>query len=139
MSRKLLTLVAVTDALMLAHWVFAVVAQLGLVHVPPDWMYARYDQPDVIAWNWSFLPLDLAFSAFGAAAVVAARRGDPIWRPLALISLTLTATSGLMAIAYWVIAGQFDPSWFITNLVLLVWPLFFLAALVRRLGADGAR
>ena len=28
---------------------------------PPEWMYANYTDPDVIAWNWSFLPMHLLF------------------------------------------------------------------------------
>jgi hypothetical protein len=63
----------------------------------------------------------------------AARRGDPLWRPLALISLLLTTVAGLMAVAYWTLLGEFDPAWFLPNLVLLVWPLLFVPKIVRDL------
>jgi hypothetical protein len=86
-----------------------------------------------VAWNWSFLPVDLAFSILGLAAVRAARRGNPIWRPLALLSLAFTMVAGGMAVSYWTLLGEFDPSWFLPNLALVIWPLFFLPGLVRDL------
>jgi len=47
----------------------------------------------------------------------------------------LTAASGLMAISYWTVAGEFDGSWFAANLALIAWPLFFLRPLVSQLGS----
>jgi hypothetical protein len=134
MSRSLAASLAITDVLFLAYWSAALLNQVGLLSIPAELMYAGYDNPRVVAWNWSFLPLDLAFSATGLMAVRAARRGDPTWRPLALISLTLTVVAGLMAVAYWAILREFDPSWFLPNLALLIWPLFFLPRLVCDLG-----
>lgn len=133
MSRSLRIALMTTDIAFLAYWLMATLNLVGLIHIPADWMYADYTSPQVIAWNWSFLPLDMAFSGFGLYAVRAERRGDPIWRPLTLISLTLTQVAGLMAVAYWTILGQFDPMWFLPNLALLVWPLVFLPGLVRAL------
>jgi hypothetical protein len=40
-------------------------------------------------------------------------------------------TSGLNAIAFWVIRGDFDPTWWIPNLYLLIYPFFFLPQLLR--------
>ncbi len=96
----------------------AVLLELNIVQVPREVMYADFDQPRVIAWNWSFLPIDLAFSVVGLASVNASRRGKAIWRPLAIISLTLTIAAGGMAISYWTILGEFDPAWFLPNLAL---------------------
>jgi hypothetical protein len=97
-------------------------------------MFADYTVPSVVAWNWSFFPLDLAFSIIGLAAVHASRKGNPIWQPLALISLVLTVVAGGMAVTYWAILRQFDLAWFLPNLLLLIWPLFFIPRLVRNLG-----
>lgn len=138
MSRALAFSLAVTDLVFLAYWSVSLLALAGVIHVPPDAMYAGYDQPRVIAWNWSFLPLDLAFSASGLLAVRAARRGDPIWRPLALISLAFTMAAGGMAIGYWILLGEFNPSWFLPNLTLVVWPLAFLPGLVRETASPPA-
>jgi hypothetical protein len=35
-----------------------------------------------------------------------------------------------MAIAYWTLLAEFDPAWFLPNLALAVWPLFFIGGLV---------
>ncbi len=132
MSRPLAIALTVTDVAFILYWSLAAFSQAGVVHIPPEWMYANYDRPDVIAWNWSFLPMDLAFSVSGLKAVAAARRGDPAWRPFAIVSLTLTMAAGAMAVSYWAILRELDPSWFIANLSLVIWPLFFM----RRLMSD---
>lgn len=137
MSRSLAAALAVTDVMFLAYWLMAGASTAGLIDIPAALMYAGYDQPRVVAWNWSFFPLDLAFSITGLFAVAAHRRGDPLWKPLALISLTLTSVAGLMAVGYWTLLAQFDPSWFLPNLTLAVWPLFFLPGLVCDLGSGG--
>jgi hypothetical protein len=134
MPRSLKLALAVTDVLFLAYWTVSVLAQLGVVHLPRAWMYAHYDQGLVVAWNWSFLPLDLSFSVLGLSAVEAARRGKAIWRPLALLSLAITTAAGGMAVAYWTLLGEFDPAWFLPNLALVLWPLFFIPGLVRQIG-----
>ncbi len=130
MPRALAVAITVTDVAFLLYWTLAALSQAGVVQIPPDWMYANYQKPDVIAWNWSFLPMDLAFSFFGLKSVAAARRGDPVWRPYAIVSLTLTMAAGGMAVSYWVILLEFDPTWFLANLTLVVWPLFFLQPLL---------
>ena len=120
----------VTDVAFLVYWSLSALVQTGLVHAPRALMYAHFDDPRVVAWNWSFLPVDLAFSATGLAAVAASRRGDPLWRPLALLSLAFTMVAGGMAVGYWALLGEFEPSWFLPNLALVVWPLAFLPGLV---------
>ena len=130
MGRKLALALFATDLLFLAYWALALASQAGLLRIPLELMYAGYQEPRVVAWNWSFFPLDVAFSMVGLFAVRAARRGDPLWRPLALISLVLTQVAGLMAVGYWALMGEFDPSWFLPNLALVVWPAFFLPGLV---------
>ena len=96
MSRALALAIGITDVLFMTYWVIAGLAVFGLLSLPPDMMYGDYNNPRVVAWNWSFFPLDLAFSVFGYLALSANRRNDPIWRGHALASLMLTMTAGGM-------------------------------------------
>ncbi len=137
MPRRLAVALTMTDVAFLAYWAVSGLAAFGMVHVPASLMYADYDNPRVVAWNWSFLPLDLAFSVSGLGAVLAARRGLPIWRPLALISLIVTIAAGLMAVSYWTLLREFDPSWFLANAALIVWPLAYLPGLICDLSEQG--
>ena len=129
MTTPLKLAITVTDVAFLLYWTVAALSELNLVQIPRELMYADYDHVRVVAWNWSFLPIDVVFSVVGLAAVNASRLGNPIWRPLAIISLTLTIAAGGMAVSYWAILGEFDPAWFIPNLALVVWPLLFLPRL----------
>ena len=128
MPRGLATGLWLTDVGFLLYWTIAALAQLGALSIPAEWMYANYERADVIAWNWSFFPLDLAFSFCGLRALSLAKRGERRWRPYALVSLILTMTAGGMACAYWTLLGEFDPFWYGTNAILVVWPLFYLRA-----------
>lgn len=124
--RLTMAAMVVTDLGFLAYWL---VVATGVV--PAESMFAGYADPRVAAWNWSFLPLDLAASFTGLAAVRAVRRGSPTASARLATSLTLTATAGGMAVAYWAQRGQFDPTWWIPNLALLLFPLPMLARLAR--------
>ena len=137
MPRTLQVALTVTDVAFIAYWIAAALILVKVLHVPNDLMYADYSSPQVVAWNWSFLPLDLGFSVIGLLAVRASRRGSRLWRPLALISLILTVVAGGMAVGYWTILGQFDPVWFLPNLLLVVWPMAFIPRLVSDLGRTG--
>ena len=53
------------------------------------------------------------------------------WRNLALVSLTLTSCSGLMAVCFWTFRGDFDPGWWLPNLFLLIYPLWFIDNIYR--------
>lgn len=119
----------VADIGFLAYWL---VVATGVV--PPESMFAEYADPRVAAWNWSFLPLDLAASFTGLAAVRAVRRDAPTAPARLATSLTLTATAGGMAVAFWAQRGQFDPAWWIPNLALLLFPLPMLVRLARGAG-----
>ena len=57
-----------------------------------------------------------------------ARRGEPRWQPTALISLTLTVVTELMAISYWTLMSEVVWSWYLPNLVLVLWPLPYLCS-----------
>lgn len=130
MSRPLRLALLVTDLAFLIYWTVGLASLAGLFDLPASLMYADYNNPIVFAWNWSFLPLDLAFSVTGLLAVAAARRGDPRWRSLALLSLAFTMAAGGMAVSFWVIRQEFNLSWFLPNLALVIWPLAFLPGLL---------
>ena len=120
-----------TDIGMLAYWAVTALMALGLIALPPEWLFKDYDDPRVIAWNWSFLPIDLAFSVTGLWALHRERAGQPDWKIWAAISLTLTFCAGIMAISYWTLTGEFDPAWWAPNLFLMLWPIPFLLRLGR--------
>ncbi|WP_020552476.1 DUF5360 family protein [Embleya scabrispora] len=85
-------------------------------------------------WNHSFVPLDLAAAVTGLAAVRPGRRTATGYsHPLMLISLVLTGTAGLQAVAFWALRGDFALEWWAPNLFLLLFPLPAITVLVRRL------
>ncbi len=132
MRRALLLGLSLTDVVFLLYRLVSGAAEAGLIELPSSLMYAGYGDDHVCAWNWSFFPLDLAFSVSGLMAVRWARRDDARWRPAALVSLTLTVVAGLMAVSYWTLTaamaqGEIDVSWYLANVVVLVWPLPFIA------------
>ena len=131
MSPALRIAMTVTDVIFIAYCALAALDAAGIIAIPESLLYAHAHDPRVKAWNWSFFPLDLAFSLTGLAAVRAARRREAIWRPLALVSLALTMVAGGMAVGYWTLLREFDLAWFGPNLLLLAWPLFFLPKLIR--------
>jgi hypothetical protein len=130
MSRRLQLFLVVTDLAFLAYWLLSALIEIHLFKVPASFMYADYTVPRVRAWNWSFLPLDVAFSVLGLASVAAQRRGSQLWRPLVILSLAFTMAAGGMAVSYWTLLGEFDPGWYLANLMLVIWPLFYLPGLI---------
>ncbi|WP_282796912.1 DUF5360 family protein [Streptomyces sp. CC224B] len=123
----------VTDLAFLLYWS---VALLGLI--PAAYAYKDYDDPVMSDWNYSFLPLDVAASATGLASLYLCRRerrtGSPhrtAWRPLMLVSLTLTSTAGLQAVVFWALRGDWSPTWWIPNLALLLFPVPAIVRLTR--------
>ena len=117
-----------------AYWVMA-----WLHLFPRELLFKDYDDPILGAWNFSFLPLDLIVSASGLGSVWAHSRGRPVWHPLAIVSLALTFCSGLQAIAFWALRGDFDPTWWAPNLFLMMYPPFFLVQMLREAGAPPNR
>ena len=110
----------------LAYWL------ITLLHViPPAWLFKDYESSVLMAWNWSFLPLDLCISATGLGSLQLLRRGDPRWSRLASLSLVLTFCSGLQAIAFFALRRDFDVVWWLPNLFLMLYPLFYLPRLLR--------
>jgi hypothetical protein len=119
------TMFVIVDLGFIAYWVCA-----GLQLFPQDYLFKDYDNPILQAWNASFLPLDLLVSATGLSCVWCHSRGSALWQPVALVSLTLTLCSGLQAVAFWALRGDFDPVWWAPNLFLLLYPLFFLPMVI---------
>ncbi|GAA2595614.1 DUF5360 family protein [Actinomadura fulvescens] len=120
-----------TDVGFLLYWV---VACGGMI--PQELAYKDYADPVLADWNTSFLPLDLAASVTGLASLCRPRG----WQVLMTVSLTLTSTAGLQAIAFWALRGDFSLTWWLPNLFLLLFPLPALALLFRPGGCGaGAR
>lgn len=94
--------------------------------IPAEYLYNDYTNPILVDWNWSFFPLDILVSASGLYGVFLYRRKEMRWRNFAFLSLVLTSVSGLQAIAFWVLRSDYDPTWWIPNLLLLVYPWFFI-------------
>lgn len=123
--RLLKALMLATDIGFIVYWLITV------AHViPPNMLFRDYSNLIMVHWNWSFLPLDLLISATGIYSLIHMKQNNSAWRQLAIVSLTLTFVSGLQAIAFWAIAGDFDPWWWAPNLFLMVYPLLFLPKLI---------
>jgi len=121
-----------TDIGMLLYWAITAAMALKLLNVPGELLFKDYHDPRVMAWNWSFFPLDILLSITGLTALRMESSENENWKVMAAVSLTLTFCAGLMAIAYWLIVQDFDPSWWIPNLFLMLWPLPFLYNLLRQ-------
>lgn len=115
-----------TDLGFIVYWLIT-----ALHLIPVQYLFQDYTNPILTAWNWSFLPLDLAISATGLGTLWAYSQKLELWRSLALISLSLTFVSGLNALSFWLIRSDFDPTWWIPNLYLLIYPLFFMPKLLK--------
>lgn len=116
-------LLTITEIGMLVYWLFAGLVAIGLIVVQPQLMYADYTDSAVIAWNWSFLPIDVLFAISGLSA-----RYLPLNSLLAskleVFSLSLMFCAGLMAISYWVIVQFYDNLWWGLNIWLMVLPVY---------------
>lgn len=123
--RSLRVFFLVTDLGFIAYWSITL-----LGWIPAEWAFNGYHDPVLVAWNWSFLPLDLLVSATGLTALWAGRTGRLDWRGLALVSLALTSASGMNAVAFWALRGDFSWQWWLPNLYLLAYPWVFLPGLM---------
>ena len=108
-----------TELSMLIYWILAAALSLGLVSINPSLMYSDYQNPLVIAWNWSFFPIDVAFAVIGLTARFSVKDGSLRFK-LEVIAGVLMLCAGLMAISYWTITGDFDPTWWGMNLWLII-------------------
>ncbi|WP_173525201.1 DUF5360 family protein [Nonomuraea antri] len=110
--------------------VYFAVTGLGLI--PPEWAFADYANPLMADWNWSFLWIDLLASATGLTSLWLLRRRRASGPSLMLVSLVLTMASGLMAIAFWTLRGDFSLAWWIPNLYLMLFPVPGIICLTRQ-------
>ncbi|WP_166243301.1 DUF5360 family protein [Paenibacillus turpanensis] len=131
MDRGLKTFMWITDAGFLLYW-----AVVFFDVIPKEYQYQDYRNELLVAWNVSFLPLDLFISITGFASMYFFYKRRPLAVPLCIISLTLTFCSGLQAIAFWSIRGDYDLTWWVPNLLLMVYPLVYLPKLMRKGYAD---
>jgi Family of unknown function (DUF5360) len=110
-----------TDIGFILYWI------VTLFHlIPKEYLFNDYRNPILVAWNFSFLPLDLLVSFTGLLSLFLYRKGIEYWNQVALVSLVLTFCSGLQAIVFWIIRLDFDLTWWLPNLFLLVYPIFFI-------------
>ncbi|MBB4945090.1 hypothetical protein F4556_000625 [Kitasatospora gansuensis] len=122
---------AVTDIGFLLYWAVTLLAL-----VPARYAYKDYENPVLSAWNYSFVLLDVAASLTGLAALRLSRRGGQAAAlPLMLVSLALTSTAGLQAIAFWALRNDFSLTWWLPNLFLLLFPLPGAVLIIRQLTA----
>jgi hypothetical protein len=98
--------------------------------IPEEYLYNDYKNPLLVSWNWSFLSIDLLVSFTGLFSLYLRSRQKATWRYFAIISLVLTSASGLMAVSFWTITGDFDLLWWTPNLFLLLYPIYFLRGLI---------
>ena len=131
MPKGLRTALLLTDLGFITYWSLTALVAAGLFRVPPEYLYSDYHNPLVVAWNWSFMPLDIILSLAGLNAVRLQRAGNPSWRGWTIFSLSLTFCAGLMAISFWAIRGDVDVTWWTVNLALMIWPWLYLPTLIR--------
>lgn len=99
--------------------------------IPAEYLYSDYNNPMMVDWNWSFLPLDLFISFTGLMSVHQYNKSDKSWEKWALMSLVLTFTSGLQAISFWALRGDFDLTWWLFNGFLMIYPFFYLPRFIK--------
>ncbi len=112
---------AIVDVAFIAYWICT-----GFHLLPPQYVYRDYLNPILVAWNWSFLPLDTAIVFTGICATILHTKSDSRWAVAAIISLSLTFSSGLQALAFWTCYKDFDALWWAPNMFLVFYPAFFL-------------
>ncbi|MCF2945129.1 YvaD family protein [Paenibacillus tarimensis] len=126
MPKSLKGLMIATDVGFLIYWT------ITFLHlIPPEYLYQDYHNELLVAWNLSFVPLDLFISITGLWSISCYNRGHALWKPLAIVSLVMTSCSGLQAIAFWSFRLDLDPMWWTPNLFLLIYPLFYLPRLIK--------
>ena len=127
----LAVLLTLTEIGMLGYWALAGALVAGWVTIAPEYMYSDYENPVIVAWNWSFFPIDVAFALCGLTARFATLR-QSVAELLSVIGATLMFCAGVMAISFWVIQREFDPLWWGLNIWLCLLSILFLFHLMRQ-------
>jgi hypothetical protein len=99
--------------------------------IPSEYLYNDYSNELLVHWNWSFFPLDMLVSTTGLRSIYLFKKANPKWRSLTLISLVLTSCSGLQAISFWVYHHDYNWGWWVPNLFLLCYPIYFIVQIVK--------
>ncbi|MBN8219275.1 MAG: DUF5360 family protein [Spirochaetes bacterium] len=117
----------ITDIGFILYWLITLIGV-----IPASYLFKDYHNPILSAWNWSFLPLDLMISFSGLWSLRLMSKADVRWKSVALVSLVLTFASGLMALAFWTIRRDFDISWWLPNLYLMLYPVYYIVSLIKQ-------
>ncbi|PHR60175.1 MAG: hypothetical protein COA43_07705 [Robiginitomaculum sp.] len=128
MSATLKRLFLITDFGFLFYWGITVLVALKFINIPKEYLFKDYNNPLMQIWNWSFMPIDILASLTGLWAVHCMKKNKQ-WRNVALISMTLTFCAGFMAICFWTFQKNFDLSWWLPNLFLMLWPILIYASI----------
>lgn len=115
----------VVDVGFIAYWLIT-----ALHIIPDEYLYNDYTNEILVHWNWSFFPLDMLISATGLTSVYLYRKEKKAWKGVALISLVLTTCSGLQAISFWIYHHDYNLTWWLPNLFLLIYPFYFIYAIL---------
>ncbi|MGH1470362.1 MAG: DUF5360 family protein [Cellvibrionaceae bacterium] len=122
----------IVDIQMLLYWFSSLVRLLWPSTLPNENLYNDYYNPIMIAWNWSFFPMDMVLSITGLWSVYLLRRKNQNWRLLAVFSLALTFCAGLMAVSFWAIRLEFDLVWWGFNLAYILGAIWFIPQLMAK-------
>lgn len=113
------------DGGMLLYWFIVFLNYANLIYIAPEYMFSDYNSPLMVAWNLSFLPIDIAFSVLGLLALLApiTKKTKTLFN---IVSLTLMFCAGVMAVSFWAIIGFYDWFWWGINLWLVILPIVIL-------------
>ncbi|AGX44559.1 DUF5360 family protein [Clostridium saccharobutylicum] len=123
--KKLKVLFLFTDIGFIIYWLIT-----ALHLIPINLAFKDYNNPILVDWNWSFFPLDMFISLTGFLALYFLSKKSEKWKMFCLCSLILTFCSGLQAVAFWALRNDFDLTWWVFNLYLLIYPLPFIYKLI---------
>jgi len=65
----------IVDIGFILYWVITI-----LKIIPSEYLYSDYNNPMMVDWNWSFLPLDMCISFTGLKSVFKFNRNDETWK-----------------------------------------------------------
>lgn len=123
--KKLKVMFLITDIGFVIYWF------ITLFHlIPQNLLFKDYSNPVLVAWNWSFFPLDMLISITGFLGLYLYNKKNVLWKKISLISLTFTICSGLQAVSFWQIRGDFDLIWWGLNSYLIIYPIFLIKGLL---------
>lgn len=124
--KKLKIFFLITDVGFILYWL------ITILHIIPEaLLFKDYSNPILSVWNWSFFPLDMCISLSGILCLFFYKKKRSYWSKIGLISLTLTFCSGLQAISFWAIRGDYDFLWWASNLYFMIYPLFFVKGMIK--------